>query len=300
MKVCVGAASRRVVEEAAKLQVHQILASRRQVDTGGGYIGMDQFELVSTVNRLSDGRTQVVRDHGGPNQGGKKDDGTESFDVDVRAGFHGLHIDVCNVPEVDQTSTLVKLATRYARGTQAVSIEVGGEHTDTHWNIHLLNAVLDAGVTPMYCVINPGTHVWRDRQFGRPMSPATVKQYVSQVSRLADWVGTKMHNADWWGDRHSYDGILDAYNVAPEYGMIEVDALLTVLPGYCAQRLLNMAEETESWTRWFKPGEGTWLDHAKCALRYHLEDPEFADLLTLMPSQELFVRGCVRDAIKNS
>ena len=114
MKLAVGAVSRRVVEEAAKLQVHQIVASRAQVNETGGYTGMTSRELVEIVKQQGNGKTEVVRDHGGPLQSGFNDDGIESLQDDVNAGFDGLHLDVCKLPRADQPKTLRALIKQFA------------------------------------------------------------------------------------------------------------------------------------------------------------------------------------------
>lgn len=293
MKLCVGAVSRRVVEEAAKLQVHQIVASRRQVDVGGGYTGYDQSELVRVVNDLSDGHTQVVRDHGGPLQGGSTDDGVDSFSHDIKSGFHALHLDVCMLPYADQRNVLKELIGRFGR---YIPIEVGGEHETQDWNDDLLNVALHEGVQPQYVVVGAGTHVWADRQIGSIYHQSA----FSNLTRYARAykIPTKAHNMDFIGNRHAYDGLLDAYNIAPEFGMVEVRAILAVLRPEDAIGLLNYAYDTEAWRRWFhEEGAGTWQDRAECAIRYLLQDPEAQRFMNLDDMQEVYVRGRIRDAI---
>src|SRR5262245_14331805 len=106
--IAVGAVSQRVVMVAANLKVPQIVASRRQVNESGGYIGWTPEQLVVIVRELSGGVTDVIRDHGGPFQDGSDDDDWErAFDIDVAAGFDGLHIDVSKLPREEQVEELV-------------------------------------------------------------------------------------------------------------------------------------------------------------------------------------------------
>lgn len=295
MKMCVGAVSPRVIEEAAKLQVPQIVASRRQVDLNGGYTGLDQDHLVDLVKDLSNGVTQVVRDHGGPLQGGNDDDGTDSFDADLAASFDGLHIDVCQLPHREQVEALRSLLRRYKNA--GVNLEVGGEHTAQHWNTYLLNVALDEGVIPSYVVINAGTRVWADKQYGSPVSANAMKSYRDEVMRITGGSGavrTKLHNMDWVGGRvNHYGHLVDMYNIAPEFGCVEVNAILSVLPFDLAQDLLIHAYGTAAWRRWFKDGEGTWLERAKCAVRYIVNDYP----LHLGRQEDIYVRSVIRDAI---
>lgn len=294
MRLCVGAVSQRVVEEAAKLQVHQVVASRRQVDVGGGYTGYDQTTLVDTVKRLSEGNTKVVRDHGGPLQGGTDDDGRASLDADVQAGFDGLHLDVCQLPYDRQVTELLELLETY--GNLGLTIEIGGEHDTQEHNALLLGAALAFGVEIDYAVVGFGSRVWADRQYGAPTYAGKLMLTSARANALG--VKTKIHNVDWVGGRvANYAGTVDAYNIAPEFGAVEIDALLTVLNSDVAYGLLEFAHKSKLWTRWFNANEGTWFDRAKCALRYLQWSSEVQDV-TLSHDADQFVRMMIRDAIQ--
>lgn len=294
MQLCVGAVSRRVVEEAAKLRVHQIVASRGQVDINGGYTGMNQSDLVQIVREYGDRFTHVVRDHGGPLQGIHEDDGTESLDADVAAGFDSLHLDVCKLPRADQVYALTQLLYRYR---DALPIEIGDEHGEQSWNERLLDVALDCNATVSYCVVNFGTYAWADRQYGIFSQPSEIIDDIHSIH--ARVVRTKMHNADDMGCRQRYAHLIDAYNIAPEFGKVEIDALLTVLPFKDAEKLLNYAYASGRWTRWFSENEGTWIERAKCALRY-VQRNEWVTEITdnLSTEQDEFIRSCISDAIK--
>jgi hypothetical protein len=294
MKLCIGATSRRVVEEAARCRVHQIVASRSQVEGSYGYSGFTPESLVATVKKFSDGETEVVRDHGGPNQGGKQDY-LEALHADVAAGFDGLHLDVCKVPYEDQEGVLKHMLHEFAGA--GVHLEVGGEHEPNEWNYQLLETTLAEGITPEYVVAGFGSHVWMDRQCGRPVTPSHLKQITLRNSRHN--VSTKIHNADWIGQRVArYGDTVHAYNLAPELGCLEVDLLLSQLNGNASDDLLHYAYDSKKWRRWFSDEreEGTWFDRAKCALRYLLEDDYVADISQeFMPSDgEDFIRKQIR------
>lgn len=274
MRLCVGATSRRVVEEAARLKIHQIVASRSQVEGNYGYSGFTPESLVDTVRKFSDGMTEVVRDHGGPRQGGKLDH-IEALHADVDAGFDGLHLDVCKLPYEEQADALKRMINEIAGAP--VHIEVGGEHESNDWNFHLLDVALNEDIVPKYAVAGFGSHVWMDRQCGR----AVAAKHLGAMTAM-NWtrdVRTKIHNADWIGKRvATYGESVHAYNLAPELGCLEVDLLLTQLTGDAAIDLLSYAYDSNKWTRWFDHDQGTTFDRAKCALRYLLNDEYVADL----------------------
>lgn len=305
--MCVGAVSRRVVEEAAKLHVHQIVASRAQVNAEGGYIGMDQFDLVSLVTNLSAGETEVIRDHGGLVKSSHDDDpGVADLELCARAGFDGLHIDVCHLPRTEQVATLVDLVKRFE--SSSVVIEIGGEHDEQAWNNELLDAVLTrTQVVPSYAVLDTGAYVWADRQYGYLLHRGSFDLVSAATHYRNLGVQVKAHNMDWVGQRRYYVEVLDAYNVAPELGVVETNALLTVLNPRDALAILNVAYDSWKWTRWFHDDEGTRDERARCALRYMQTDPRVEQLTQyellspdngLSAKQDAYVRGCIRDAIK--
>lgn len=297
MILCVGAVSRRVVEEAAKLGVYQIVASRHQVDLDGGYTGMNQEELVKIVKRLSGDRTRVARDHGGPLQGVSGDDdyGLESFDADVEAGFEDLHIDVCKLPDELQASQLHDLCVRYQDAP--VTIEIGAEHGTNESNLKLADVARRTKIMMSYVVINVGTYVWNDEQQGRMLPLAEVARWAQHAS--AQGVRTKMHNADWFPLRRMplLRNLIDAYNVAPEYALLETDLLLTVLPWERAEELLTLAYASLAWRRWFRDDEGTTDQRARCAVRYVMNTPQVRELVKLNSEQESYVRNAISDVL---
>jgi hypothetical protein len=295
VNLCIGAVSRRVVEVAADLQVYQIVASRGQVDVGGGYTGLDQEDLVSLVRSRSLGVTKIIRDHGGPLQGREEDDGIESFQADVDAGFDGLHIDVCKLPEQEQPAALVKLVDRF--GDQGVTLEIGGEHDPGSWTEILLDAVVkETEYRPDFVVLDTGSHVWAESQVGDLHKLRDVERTARHLR--SQGIKTKAHNMDWVGDRvRRYRDAVDAYNIAPEFARLETDALLTVLDDDDAYELLSRAFESGAWHKWFNNDEGTWFDRARCAVHYVQEDRALRGLIRLSEGTDQWVRGVIGSGI---
>lgn len=290
MQLCIGAASRRVIEEAAKLGVYQIVASRRQVgETAPGYTGLTSASFAELVRKLSVERTQVVRDHGGPYQSGNPNDDWEfAFDADVAAGFDTLHIDVCKLPPNEQPVILTQLCQKYQ---DQARIEIGGER-DSQEHLNMLMTCVLRVCQPKAAVADLGGHIWADRQYGALIPAQRARDLGSQYASAG--VMIKAHNCDWIGGRRDYflDGL---YNVAPEFGNIEVDAWLRLLDYADAQDIMNWAYTTGDWTRWFNVGEGTTFERSRAALRYHLETPRVKGILEAY--DDLYVRETIRDAI---
>ena len=290
MTLCVGAGSRRIVEEAAKLRVHQIVASRRQVgEFGVGYTGYTSSTFAETLRKLSCGETRVVRDHGGPYQNGKDDDDwVAAFDADIDAGFDVLHIDVCKLPRDEQEAELVRLCKRY-RGKART--EIGGERDEQSWLDGLL-AVAMTEVQPVTAVADFGGHIWADRQCGNIMTVDQARGLVHEYASRG--VVAKAHNFDWFGGRQKYTGFL--CNVAPEFGNVEIDAWLRLLDRDDVDYVLEHAYATEAWRRWFNDDEGTQFERARAAMRYCLNDRELEFVFEWYDDEP--VREAIRDAIQ--
>jgi hypothetical protein len=292
VKLCVGAVTRIVVQEAALLKVPQIVASRRQCDIDGGYLHWNQTALRAQVLGYSGGDTSLVRDHGGPKD---RYDITyvPSLDADVAAGFDALHLDVCKLSRVDQPHVLRNLIRRYVGN---VDLEVGGERDTSTWLNVLLSIAAEEGVNG-YGVVPLGGHIWNDKQIGYLHRPTLVAA-MTQAYRNQYGVDTKAHNMD-WANRRPYANVLDAVNVAPEFAQVEINAWLRHLPTDVVLRLLSIGYEGRGWKNWFTREQGTFAERAKCGVRYVLETPEARALLRPYRRYvEPRVRQEVRDAIR--
>lgn len=265
MELCVGVTSRLVAEEAAKLQVPQIIASRRQVNADGGYTGLTQRALVQLVSELSGDRTAVVRDHGGPFQNGDVTDRgwEQEFNEDVSAGFTGLHLDVSKLPKTEQVAALQRLVRKYSM--PGVKLLIGGERDTQAWLYTLLAAAMATGTQPAYCVIAMGGHTMFDRQTGELISAPEARHITQSYNALG--VKSVAHNTD-FTDRDKYAAAVDAVNVAPEYGVIETEAWLRAVSPDVASELLKDGYESKRWLRWFPGASGTRYERARCGLRY--------------------------------
>lgn len=294
MELCVGATSRLMAEEAAKLQVAQVIASRRQVNASGGYTGMTQQDLVKIVAENSGGKTLVIRDHGGPHQNGEADDDwVAELDEDVSAGFHGLHLDVSALPYAEQVPMLRTLACRYA--SRDMRLLVGGERDSQPWLFTLLGAVLSEGIFPAYAVIAVGGHTHADRQTGRLISPVEAAHITTCYRALG--VQSVAHNMD-FSARWQYVSSVSAVNVAPEFAVAETDAWLRAVPDDVRSELLKAGLDASGWHRWFDRGEGSYFERARCGLRYIWAD-EQRELMSesWYPEAEEYVREEVCHAL---
>jgi hypothetical protein len=142
-----------------------------------------------------------------------------------------------------------------------------------------------------------GGYIHADRQCGFLRDYEWVTEqahyYHSNVWKV------KVHNMDWLGRRSRFAlcGV-DAYNVAPEFANVEVDAWLQVLSHVDREALLSYAYDSERWRRWFDEDEGTRFERARCAFRYVMNDGPVAATLAEYGDEVEFVRERIRDAIQ--
>lgn len=232
---------------------------------GGGYVcGFDQKRFIEATNKIAeeigfDGLCYFCRDHGGPWQRDKErsdklpvDDameiGYESYIDDIQAGFDLLHIDPTKDPHcegvvplaavLERTVVLIEKleAARKKNGWKEVAYEVGTEETlggliapEVFENfIRTLKIQLTAKGLPMplFVVGQTGTLTRLTSNVGHYDTP-TAKKLSDITHRYG--TGLKEHNGDYLCNaillEHPVIG-LDAMNVAPEFGLVETEALL--------------------------------------------------------------------------
>lgn len=242
------------------------VASRNQVDLkslGHGYLmgGMDQKDFVKMISSMSKeigfkGPVYICRDHGGPWQRNVELDekyplrqameiAKQSFYGDIEAGFNYLHIDPTKCPIdfklsdiCDWTIELLKFCedTRKSLGKDPIDYEVGTEdiqgglttnHTFEKF-LADLTARLKAEELPLpTCIVaQTGTLLKIDRNVGR-FNKEQAKELVGVAAKFG--IGLKEHNGDYLDadscSIHPDIGIT-AMNVAPEFGLVETEALL--------------------------------------------------------------------------
>ncbi len=232
---------------------------------GGGYVcGFDQKRFVETTSKIADeigfdGLCYFCRDHGGPWQRDKErseklpteqamEIGLQSYLDDAEAGFDLLHIDPTKDPfctgvvplstVLERTVYLIEKIEeqRKANGWKELAYEVGTEETmgglisaeAFEGFIKELKAILDVKGLPMplFVVGQTGTLTRLTTNVGQYDTPT-----ATTLSNITHKYGTglKEHNGDYLSNtillEHPVIG-LDAMNVAPEFGLVETDALL--------------------------------------------------------------------------
>ncbi len=303
----VGVVSRNTVDAAIevantlKLDV-QLVASRRQVDYGGGYTGWDTDAFVRHVRELdAGGFVQIVRDHGGPWQGTNEDWMTDeeamdaaynSIGADIAAGFDGIHLDpsLHNPTDTQVIDAVLAMAEWISscsddQPSTPPFLEVGGEEQSAEAGslslpIRLVRVLRDqVGWDTAFAVAQVGTKVIEARNVGT-VDTAAVLNAVAEL-RPYD-TKLKVHNGDYMYpddfEMLAHLGV-GGVNVAPEYGVLETRALLSLLPTKEGDRFLEIAYESGMWKKWLD--RHSVLDDRQRAIlagHYVFEDPEVRDM----------------------
>lgn len=308
---------------------------------GGGYVcGFDQKRFVETTSQIADeigfdGLCYFCRDHGGPWQRDKERNdklptdeameiGLQSYFDDAEAGFDLLHIDPTKDPHctgvvplstvLERTVYLIEKieAERKVRGWKELAYEVGTEETmgglidpqAFEGFIKELKEILDAKGLPMplFVVGQTGTLTRLTSNVGHYDTPTA--KTLSDITKKYG-TGLKEHNGDYLANaillEHPVFG-LAAMNVAPEFGLVETEALLelaTVEEKFVAEEeqshirkvLAEHAVKGERWRKWMVGDKG------KASVEEIMKDEEDVKLITSMCGHYTLEDKEVKDAL---
>ena len=232
-----------------------------------------------------------------------------SYKADLAAGFQVLHIDpsvdIHGQPDVDEVLDRVFDLYEFCwsqaqKLQQEVIFEIGTEEQSGSTNSqeqldYTLNAVQqfcnkNRLPQPTFVVIQCGTRVMETRNVGSFDAPIRVADELPAEIQLPKMIEIcnrygifmKEHNTDYLSDEalqwHPRLGI-HAANVAPEFGVAETRALLSVLEGnnlpHLAERFLQLAYNSRKWDKWMlNDTQATDRDRSVIAGHYVFSSPE--------------------------
>lgn len=262
-----------------------------------------------------------------------------SYCADIKAGFQVIHIDpsidIHGKPDVDEVLDRVFDLYEYCwsvaqKCRQEIIFEIGTEEQSGSTNSqeeldYTLNSIKrfcakNRLPQPTFVVIQCGTRVMETRNVGSFDSPIRVADEVPaeiQLPRMIEicnqyGIFMKEHNTDYLSDEalqwHPRLGI-HAANVAPEFGVTETRALLSILEGNSlgkfADRFLKIAYESKKWDKWMLPDtKATDRDRSIIAGHYVFSKEECltlkAEAATELQKKGLDLDGYLRTQVKQS
>ncbi|EKD91634.1 MAG: hypothetical protein ACD_29C00463G0003 [uncultured bacterium] len=262
-----------------------------------------------------------------------------SYRVDLEAGFQIIHIDPSvdihsspNVDEVlDRIFELYEFCYSQAQKMhKEIIIEIGTEEQNGSTNSqdeldYTLNTVQQFCKknhlpNPSFVVIQCGTRVMETRNVGSFDSPIRVAHEIPAEIQLPKMIEIcnrygifmKAHNTDYLTDEalqwHPKLGI-HAANVAPEYGVAETRAFISLLENNglsdLAERFLKLSYDSNKWDKWMlKNTSATDTDRAIIAGHYVFSKPECIEIKN-KAQKILLPKGIdlsmhLKQAVKNS
>lgn len=213
-----------------------LIASRRQIDYNGGYVNNWTTDLFVNYVKTKSNNIILVRDHAGPLQGEKIDDGYQSI-IEDSIYFDLIHIDVWKkYKDIKEGSEMTK---KYIKKIHEVNpnvkFEIGTEESIRKFSPHeieyLLNYLFETLTTKEfknieYVVVQSGTELLGVSNIGKKNHT----QLVDMID-ICQKKGkkTKIHNGDFLEYdiiKEKFDIGVDGINIAPEFGQIETNVVL--------------------------------------------------------------------------
>jgi len=353
----VGPMSKNCVDVAIELAEQyktplMLIASRRQIDSeqfGGGYVEnwttkqFANYVLEKDVNQ----NIILARDHGGPWQNDleKKQNmnlkdamqsAKDSYQADIDAGFHMLHIDPSedihsqsNIDQVlERVYELYDFCWSYAQQkNQDIIFEIGTEEQNGGNNTQAeLEYTLESMRKfcknnkmpfPKFIVIQSGTKVMETKNIGSFDSPIRVANELPPEIQIPKMISIcnkygifmKEHNADYlsteslrWQPRLG----IHAANIAPEFGVAETKAFVNILKqsGHIdlLDEFLEISYNSMKWKKWMmKDTDANDTDRAIIAGHYIFSSDEFIELKEKVNNQinnlDIILKNKVKDSI---
>jgi hypothetical protein len=306
-----------------------LIASRRQIDSeqfGGGYVENWTTKQFADYVVQKDRNKNIIlaRDHGGPwqneleksqkmNLKAAMQSAKDSYQADIDAGFHMLHIDpsvdIHSQPDIDQVLErvyeLYDFCWSYAQQkNQDIIFEIGTEEQsgsnnskeELEYTLNCMKIFCNANKMPFpsFVVIQAGTRVMETKNIGSFESPVRIENELPpeiQIPRMIDicnkyGIFMKEHNTDYLSTEslkwHPRLGI-HAANVAPEFGVVETQAFVNALEKGGYTDLLNdffqISYDSIKWKKWMlKNTNASDKDRAIIAGHYVFSSDEFIKL----------------------
>jgi len=235
------------------------VASRRQVEYSGGYVGgLDTLKFCNSIRSINK-NIVLERDHAGPAQGLNNDDGKISLYFDAKY-FDIIHIDVWKAYRGIEIAA-IKTAEyiNYCENVHENFYEIGTEQDiraytpeELYTFLKLLKEHTDYFHKISYVVIQSGTSLEGSHNRG-----------IFDEAKLKDMLDlcrffnkkSKEHNGDYLDPnliKQKYSLGLDAINIAPELGRIETQVVIEKLKENPdkLEKLFDICFHSGKWQRW--------------------------------------------------
>ena len=298
--LCLGPMSKNIVdsiiEYSNKQQKHLILIpSRRQIEFNGGYSNNWTTKDFCDYVRNKSKYILLERDHGGPGQGLKDDDGLESLKIDCE-NFDIIHIDpwkkYSNYQEgLEKTIECINYCYKL---NPNILFEIATEESIRKFSVDELERLIldlkksletDVFNNIKYLVIQCGTSLCEGNNTGK-FDENRLTNMIN-LARKYNFL-SKEHNGDWVSSeiiKKKYELGLNSINVAPELGEIETRVILDSIKNdqVLFDKMYNLCLDSKKWVKWvdssFKPHENKEKLILICG-HYVFSYPDFYNIIS--------------------
>jgi hypothetical protein len=267
-----------------------LIPSRRQIEDIGGYVNnWTTSEFAQYVNSKTD-KILLQRDHGGPGQGEKLDNGIQSLIEDCKY-LDYIHIDPWKqnggdlIEGLRSTLSLIRLC--YDKNP-LIKFEIGTEQSIRPFTLEELEIMIlflknylpkEIFNNIKYLVIQSGTSLKGNTQTGDYDSERLIK--MVELAKKYNLL-TKEHNGDYIPVstiKEKFNLGLDAINIAPEFGLIETQTYINEIKDKnILETFFQMCYESKKWVKWVDAGFDPFINKIeliKICGHYVLSNPEF-------------------------
>lgn len=291
-KVFIGPMTLNVVNSVKNFNTNNdffgLIPSRRQIECAGlgsGYVNNWSTEDFRDYTK----GTLVLRDHGGPSQGSKIDDGIQSLTGDINSGIDFIHIDPWkNCTSIDMSIDSTVSLINFCLGLNpSCHFEVGTESSIYPYNEKELENFLGGLEKKLkssfnnivYGVVQSGTQVQGLGNIGK-FDFEKSKKMCDIVHKFG--LKSKEHNSDYLSAKDIKDRIdagVDSFNIAPEFGVLETKSILSLLSknNELLEQFKLLAYNSKKWEKWVKH-KPTILEAATICGHYVLGTEEFSKI----------------------
>jgi D-tagatose-1,6-bisphosphate aldolase subunit GatZ/KbaZ len=264
-----------------------LIPSRRQVEHDGGYVNNWTTEAFASYAQ----DLFLCRDHAGPMQGYRPDNGLVSLESDC-GHFDMIHIDPWKKNKdlrggIDLTAELINYC---HNKNNKILYEIGTEQSIRPFSaaeVDTMITELQKRLSPdvfdkiKYCVIQSGTSLQETTNTGK-YEEKKLQDMISVTSKYG--LFSKEHNGDFLKTsliKQKFDLGLDSINIAPEFGQIETNVYLenirTQEPSLL-DRYWQICLDSGRWKKWVSKSFNPQTDKIKlikiCG-HYVLSDRDF-------------------------
>ncbi len=243
-----------------------LIASKNQIDWDKGYVmGWNTAEYGAFIAKMRakyvDAKVYICRDHCGP--GFKNQDLADVYktiDADIAAGFDLIHIDFCHFQgtRLEMLDESAKAIAYVLKQRPDMLIEVGtdenvGAMLDDVKRIEEEMEFFTKQFPIHFFVCQTGTLVKEINQVGQ-FNGEFIKKIRASADRFQ--LHLKEHNGDYVTaeEMSKRRGLIDAVNVAPQYGVLQTMLTLQkgLLYGLSIEPFLQEAYQSKRWEKWLK------------------------------------------------